>query len=58
VIQVKRYFDYKDPNGTLNEVWRQVSQKLPLIKLMIKQDRRLAMMHVTELGVSKKTQTH
>lgn len=33
---VKRYFDYKDPNGTLNEVWRQVSQKLPLIKLMIK----------------------
>lgn len=48
VIQVKRYFEYKDPNGTVNEVWRQVSQKLPLIKLMISCDRRLATMHVTE----------
>ncbi|KAM4088152.1 hypothetical protein ACB094_07G049400 [Castanea mollissima] len=45
---VKRYFEYKDPNGTVNEVWRQVSQKLPLIKLMISCDRRLATTHVSE----------
>ncbi|KAK7837654.1 putative arabinosyltransferase arad1 [Quercus suber] len=49
---VKRYFEYKDPNGTVNKVWRQVSQKLPLIKLMISCDRRLATMHVTETDCS------
>ncbi|GLT77801.1 hypothetical protein SLA2020_493580 [Shorea laevis] len=39
--EVRRYYDYTDPNGTMNEVWRQVSQKLPLIKLMINRDKRL-----------------
>ena len=39
--QVKRYFEYEDPNGTVNEIWRQVSQKLPLIKLMINRDKRI-----------------
>ncbi|GLT97141.1 hypothetical protein SLE2022_147230 [Rubroshorea leprosula] len=39
--EVRRYYDYTDPNGAVNEVWRQVSQKLPLIKLMINRDRRL-----------------
>ncbi|KAK9267218.1 hypothetical protein L1049_009638 [Liquidambar formosana] len=38
---VKHYFEYEDPNGTVNEIWRQVSQKLPLIKLMINRDKRL-----------------
>lgn len=48
VIQVRRYFDYRDRNGPVNEIWRQVSQKLPLIKLMKNRDRRLAMMRVVE----------
>ncbi|OAY72781.1 putative arabinosyltransferase ARAD1 [Ananas comosus] len=39
---VKRYFEYEDPNGTPIEIWRQVSSKLPLIKLMINRDKRLA----------------
>lgn len=38
---VKKYFEYEDPNGTVNEIWRQVSLKLPLIKLMINRDKRL-----------------
>ncbi|WOL13025.1 putative arabinosyltransferase ARAD1 [Canna indica] len=38
---VKRYFEYEDPNGTVNEAWRQVSLKVPLIKLMINRDKRL-----------------
>ncbi|KAF5474609.1 hypothetical protein F2P56_006495 [Juglans regia] len=32
---VKRYFDYKDPNGAVKEIWHQVLQKLSLIKLMM-----------------------
>ncbi|XP_052203277.1 probable arabinosyltransferase ARAD1 [Diospyros lotus] len=39
--EVKRYFEYEDPNGTVKEIWRQVSLKLPLIKLMINRDKRL-----------------
>ncbi|OVA04822.1 Exostosin-like [Macleaya cordata] len=39
--EVKRYFEYDDPNGTVNEIWRQVSMKLPLVKLMINRDKRL-----------------
>ncbi|KAG1368730.1 putative arabinosyltransferase ARAD1 [Cocos nucifera] len=38
--KVKHYFEYEDPNGTVNEIWRQVSSKLPLIKLMINRDKR------------------
>eukprot|EP00268_Persea_americana_P032738 TRINITY_DN3228_c0_g1_i2.p1 TRINITY_DN3228_c0_g1~~TRINITY_DN3228_c0_g1_i2.p1 ORF type:complete len:502 (+),score=39.87 TRINITY_DN3228_c0_g1_i2:196-1506(+) len=38
---VKRYFEYEDPNGTVHEIWREVSLKLPLIKLMINRDKRL-----------------
>lgn len=38
---VNRYFEYEHPNGTVNEIWRQVAQKLPLIKLMINRDKRL-----------------
>lgn len=40
MVQVKRYFEYGEPDGTVNEIWRQVSQKLPLIKLMINRDKR------------------
>lgn len=39
--KVKHYFDYEDPNGTVNEIWRQVSLKLPHVKLMINRDKRL-----------------
>lgn len=45
---VKRYFEYEDPNGTVNEIWRQVSMKLPLIKLMINRDKRLVKRDLTE----------
>lgn len=46
--EVKRYFQYEHPNGTVNEIWRQVSQKLPLIKLMINRDKRLVKRELTE----------
>ncbi|KAF7842569.1 putative arabinosyltransferase ARAD1 [Senna tora] len=39
--KVKRYFRYDEPDGTVNEIWRQVSKKLPLIKLMINREKRL-----------------
>ncbi|KHN42994.1 Putative glycosyltransferase [Glycine soja] len=39
--EVKRYFEYEEPDGTVNEIWRQVSKKLPLIKLMINREKRL-----------------
>lgn len=39
--EVRHYFEYDDPNGAVKEIWRQVSSKLPLIKLMINRDRRL-----------------
>ncbi|CAH8358010.1 unnamed protein product [Eruca vesicaria subsp. sativa] len=45
---VRRYFDYGDPNGAVKEIWRQVSQKLPLIKLMSNRDKRLVLRNSTE----------
>lgn len=39
--KVQRYFIYDHPNGAVNEIWREVSQKLPLIKIMINRDKRL-----------------
>ncbi|KAI4332594.1 hypothetical protein L6164_017489 [Bauhinia variegata] len=39
--EVKRYFQYGEADGTVNEIWRQVSKKLPLIKLMINRDKRV-----------------
>ncbi|CAL0334905.1 unnamed protein product [Lupinus luteus] len=39
--EVKRYFEYGEPNGTVNEIWRQVAKKIPLIKLMSNRDKRL-----------------
>lgn len=46
--KVKHYFEYDDPNGTVKEIWRQVSQKLPLVKLMINRDKRLVKRELTE----------
>lgn len=46
--KVKHYFEYEDPNGTVNEIWRQVSMKLPLIKLMINRDKRLVKRELTD----------
>jgi len=46
--KVKRYFEYEDPNGTVKEIWRQVSLKLPLIKLMINRDKRLVKRELPE----------
>ncbi|KAJ6410636.1 hypothetical protein OIU84_007394 [Salix udensis] len=45
---VKRYFVYGDSNGTVNEIWREVAQKLPLIQLMINRDKRLVKKDSTE----------
>ncbi|MBA0766566.1 hypothetical protein Gotri_015596 [Gossypium trilobum] len=50
--EVKRYYDYTHPNGTVNEIWRQVSQKLPLIKLMINRDKRLVKRELSEPNCS------
>ncbi|KAF3514756.1 hypothetical protein F2Q69_00004022 [Brassica cretica] len=41
VKEVTRYFDYTHPNGSVNEIWRQVTQKVPLIKLMINREKRM-----------------
>ncbi|XP_077220256.1 putative arabinosyltransferase ARAD1 [Tasmannia lanceolata] len=49
---VKRYFEYEDPNGTVNEIWHQVSSKLPLIKLMINRENRLVQREVTNVDCS------
>ncbi|CAN6814062.1 unnamed protein product [Brassica oleracea] len=46
--QVRRYFDYDNPNGAVKEIWRQVSQKLPLIKLMSNREKRLVLRNSTE----------
>lgn len=48
LMKVKHYFEYEDPNGTVNEIWRQVSSKLPLVKLMINRDRRLVRRELSE----------
>ncbi|CAI0392692.1 unnamed protein product [Linum tenue] len=45
---VSHYFEYGEPNGAVNEIWRQVSQKLPLIKLMINRDKRLIKRDLSE----------
>lgn len=45
--EVKRYFEYDDPNGTVKEIWRQVSLKLPLIRLMMNRDKRLVKRDLT-----------
>ncbi|KAL7175629.1 hypothetical protein ACSBR2_029262 [Camellia fascicularis] len=39
--KLKQYFEYEDVNGTVKEIWRQVSLKVPLIKLMINRDKCL-----------------
>ncbi|XP_023638876.1 probable arabinosyltransferase ARAD2 isoform X2 [Capsella rubella] len=39
--EVRRYFDYTHLNGSVNEIWRQVTQKIPLIKLMINRGKRM-----------------
>ncbi|XP_010536641.1 PREDICTED: probable arabinosyltransferase ARAD2 [Tarenaya hassleriana] len=39
--EVRRYFDYKRPSGAVDEIWRQVIQKLPLIRLMINREKRI-----------------
>ncbi|CAA3025232.1 probable arabinosyltransferase ARAD1 [Olea europaea subsp. europaea] len=46
--KVKRYFEYENPNGTVKEIWRQVSSKLPLIKLMTNRDKRLVVRELAE----------
>lgn len=46
--EVKHYFEYDDPNGTVKEIWRQVSLKLPHVKLMINRDKRLVSKELSE----------
>eukprot|EP00262_Sarcandra_glabra_P010554 TRINITY_DN25849_c0_g1_i1.p1 TRINITY_DN25849_c0_g1~~TRINITY_DN25849_c0_g1_i1.p1 ORF type:complete len:525 (-),score=38.31 TRINITY_DN25849_c0_g1_i1:333-1709(-) len=49
---VTRYFEYEDANGTVNEIWRQVSLKIPLIKLMTHRDKRLVQRETPGLDCS------
>ncbi|KAG5621871.1 hypothetical protein H5410_007089 [Solanum commersonii] len=46
--KVKHYYEYEDPNGTVKEIWRQVSLKLPLVRLMINRDKRLVKRELPE----------
>ncbi|KAK4368297.1 hypothetical protein RND71_012089 [Anisodus tanguticus] len=46
--KVKHYYEYEDTNGTVKEIWRQVSLKLPLVKLMINRDKRLVKRELAE----------
>ncbi|CAM8893737.1 unnamed protein product [Rhodiola kirilowii] len=50
--KVKRYFEYDDPNGAVNEIWRQVSLKVPLINMMINRDKRIVKRDGTESDCS------
>ncbi|KAG2684146.1 hypothetical protein I3843_10G062000 [Carya illinoinensis] len=46
--EVKHYFQYEEQDGTVNEIWHQVSQKLPLVKLMINREKRFVKRELTE----------
>lgn len=46
--KVKHYYEYVDPNGAVKEIWRQVSVKLPNVKLMINRDKRLVKRELSE----------
>lgn len=46
--KVQHYFEYDERDGTVKEIWRQVSLKLPLIKLMINRDNRLVKRQLME----------
>ncbi|XP_030546458.1 probable arabinosyltransferase ARAD1 [Rhodamnia argentea] len=48
IKEVKRFYEYGDPDGTVNEIWRQISQKLPLIKLMVNRDKRIVKRELSE----------
>ncbi|PIA37706.1 hypothetical protein AQUCO_03000332v1 [Aquilegia coerulea] len=50
--KVKHYFEYEDPNGTVKEIWRQVSLKLPHVKLMINREKRLVRRDLIEQDCS------
>ncbi|KAF9587626.1 hypothetical protein IFM89_004458 [Coptis chinensis] len=46
--EVKHYFEYEDPNGTVKEIWRQVSLKLPHVRLMVNREKRLVRRELIE----------
>ncbi|KAF5729206.1 Exostosin family protein isoform 1 [Tripterygium wilfordii] len=46
--EVNRYFEFGDPNGTVKEIWREVAQKLPNIKLMINREKRVVKRQLSE----------
>ncbi|KAG7532697.1 Exostosin-like [Arabidopsis thaliana x Arabidopsis arenosa] len=50
--EVRRYFDYTHPNGSVNEIWRQVTKKIPLIKLMINREKRMIRREGSDLQCS------
>ncbi|KAK6917012.1 Exostosin, GT47 domain [Dillenia turbinata] len=50
--KVKSYFEYEDSDGTVKEIWRQVSLKLPLVKLITNRDKRLVKRDLTESDCS------
>ncbi|MED6206153.1 putative arabinosyltransferase arad1 [Stylosanthes scabra] len=48
MLEVRNYFEYGMANGAVDEIWRQVSKKLALIKVMSNRDKRL----IKDLGSS------
>lgn len=38
--KVRKYFEYGEPNGAVDEIWREIATKLPRVKTMIHRDRR------------------
>ncbi|WCJ28761.1 Exostosin family protein [Euphorbia peplus] len=46
--KVGQYFEYDNSNGTVNAIWHEVAQKLPLVRLMVNRDKRLVRTDLTE----------
>ncbi|XP_065853119.1 probable arabinosyltransferase ARAD1 [Euphorbia lathyris] len=46
--KVSQYFEYGNSNGTVNAIWHEVAQKLPLVRLMVNRDKRVVRTDLTE----------
>ncbi|KAJ7547618.1 hypothetical protein O6H91_08G095500 [Diphasiastrum complanatum] len=40
--EVRKYFEYEEPDGAVHFIWRQVQRKIPMVRLMINREKRLA----------------
>ncbi|KAH9315466.1 hypothetical protein KI387_024093, partial [Taxus chinensis] len=50
--KVKKYFEYDEPDGAVNEIWRQVASKVPSIKMMIHREKRIIKREEAKLDCS------